>query len=196
MEALLAATPEDGVCLAVVPHARGEGPIGLGADGRVVRLRGERYGDEVAGADYVGTLGIGARVLAALPARGCLIGDVAMPLARGGGRVSTLPVTGGFLAPGDGIAEYLDAHAEWLRRRSASDGASFVAPGAEIEPGVALLASVIGAGARVRGSGAVERVVAWPGAQVTAPLTDAVVTTAGRIVPRPSSPAALRRHDA
>ncbi len=187
MAELLAATPEDGVCLAVVRYGVGEGPVGLGADGRVVRLRGERYGEEVAGADYVGTLGIGARVLAALPARGCLIGDVAMPLARGGGKVLTLAVEGGMLAPGDGIAEYLAAHAEWLRRRSGSDGASFVAEGAEIAAGIELSACVIGAGSLVTGRGRVERVVAWPGARVSAPLADAVVTTAGRVVPRPDA---------
>ena len=33
-----------GICLAVVRRAPGEGPMGLGADGRVARLRGERYG--------------------------------------------------------------------------------------------------------------------------------------------------------
>lgn len=193
VEALLAATPPDGVCLAVVPCGAGEGRVGVGADGRVVRLRGERYGDEVAGAEYVGTLGIGARVLAALPARGCLIGDVAMPLARRGGAVATLPVGGDMLAPGDGIAEYLDAHGEWLRRRSESDGASFVGAGAEIAPGAVLVASVIGAGAVVGGSGRVERVVAWPGARVTAPLSDAVVTTHGRVVRRPPPVEAARR---
>lgn len=191
MQALLAATPVDGVCLAVVRCGVGEGPLGLGADGRVARLRGERYGDEVTGADYVGTIGIGARVLAALPERGCLIGDVAMPLARRGQRVPTLSVEGGLLAPGDGIVEYLAAHAEWLRRRSGREGASFVGERAEIAPGVELIGCVIGAGAVVNGSGPVERVVAWPGAHVTAPLSDAVVTTAGRVVRRPEPPSAL-----
>ncbi|HTQ05662.1 MAG TPA: sugar phosphate nucleotidyltransferase [Polyangiaceae bacterium] len=187
MEALVAATPEDGVCLAVVGAAPGEGPVGVAADGRVVRLRGERYGEEAAGGDYVGTIGIGARVLAELPERGCLIGDVAMPLARRGGSVSTVPVEGGLLAPGDGIAEYLAAHRVWLERRSGGDGASFVGEGARIEPGVELSESVIGAGAFVAGRGRVERVVAWPGARVTAPLADAVVTTAGRVVRPPPS---------
>jgi len=193
-DALLAETPDDGICLAVVRRAPGEGPLGLGADGRVVRLRGERYAEEVTGADYVGTIGMGAQVLGALPARGCMIGDVAMPLARRGERVRTLMVDGDLLAPGDGIAEYLAAHAAWLERRSGSDGASFVGNGAEIGPAVELLGCVIGAGAVVGGSGRVERVVAWPGARVTAPLADAVVTTAGRVVRRPPAPGVLPLH--
>jgi mannose-1-phosphate guanylyltransferase len=190
MDALLAATPEDGICLAVVRRPPGAGPVGLGADGRVVRLRGERYGEEVTGADYVGTLGIGARVLGALPARGCLIGDVAMPLARRGEHVRTLASEGDLLAPGDGLAEYLSAHATWLGQRSG--GGSFVGEGAAIEPAVELVGCVIGAGAVVAGSGRLERVVAWPGARVTAPLADAVVTTAGRVVRRAEAPGVPR----
>jgi mannose-1-phosphate guanylyltransferase len=194
MQALLTATPDDGLCLAVARRAPGAGPMGLAADGRVVRLRGERYGEEVTGADYVGTIGIGARVLGELPVRGCLIGDVAMPLARRGGQVRTLAIDGDFIAPGDGIAEYLAAHALWLERRSRSEGASFVGNGAEIEPGVVLAGCVIGAGAVVAGCGRLERVVAWPGARVTAPLADAVVTTAGRIVRRPAPATVLPLH--
>ncbi len=194
MQALLAATPEDGICLAVVRHPPGTGPVGLGVDGRVARLRGERYGEEVTGADYVGTIGIGARVLRELPARGCLIGDVAMPLARRGAHVRTLTIDGEWSAPGDGITEYLAAHAAWLARWGGSGGASFVGKGAEIAPGVVLAGCVIGAGTVVAGNGRLERVVAWPGARVTAPLADAVVTTAGRIVRRPAPASVLPLH--
>jgi NDP-sugar pyrophosphorylase family protein len=187
LTALLARTPADGLCLAVVPRGLGQGAVGLGADGRVARLRGERFGEERTGADYVGTLGIGRRVLEALPARGCLIGDVAMPLARQGRAVTTLSIEGGFLAPGDSIAAYLDAHAEWLARRGGASGASFIGPGAEIGVGAELVSSVIGAGAVVSGSGRCERVVAWPGARVALPLSDAVVTTKGQVVGRASA---------
>jgi mannose-1-phosphate guanylyltransferase len=186
---LLDETPEDGLCLAVIVRPRGEGAVGLGADGRVVRLRGERFGEETAGADYVCSLGIGRRVLEALPARGCLIGDVALPLARRGAPLVTLRVEGEWLAPGDGIVPYLDAHLAWLRQRVAAplDSVtlpSYVASDATIAAGVELDSCVIGQGARVMGEGRCERVVAWPGARFSAPLADAVVTSGGRIVER------------
>jgi mannose-1-phosphate guanylyltransferase len=185
---LLAATPEAGLCLAVAPRARGEGTVGIGEQGRVVRLRGERFSEELSGGDYVGTLGMGQDVLVALPERGCLIGDVALPLARRGGPLVTFPAPAAWLAPGDSVGEYLDAHQVWLGRRGGV-GESFIGPEARVASGVELLCSVIGAGASVSGQGRCERVVAWPGARVEAPLRDAVVTTAGRIVRRaPAGP--------
>jgi len=57
---------------------------------------------------------------------------------------------------------------------------SFVGAGAELAPEVELRDSVIGAGARVVGSGLVERCLVCPGAQVTAPLRDAIVAPSGR----------------
>ena len=187
---LLAATPEGSLCLAVAPRPLGQGTLGLGSDGTVVRLRGERFGEETAGADYLGTLGLSARVLEVLPERGCLIGDVALPLARRGTPLATLRVEGSWLAPGDGIAQYLDDHQRWLRQRMSEPGGSFIGAGARVGRGVTLVKSVLGAGAEVTGDGLCERVVAWPGARFQAPLADAVVTTAGRIVPRPAIPAA------
>ena len=183
---LLAATPDDGLCLAIVPRPRGGGPLGLGADGRVARLRGERFGEEVEGAEYICSLGIGGEVLRALPAQGCLIGDVAMPLARRGAPVVTLRVEAAWLAPGDGIEAYLDAHEVWLRQRAEAVSSAYVAAGARVAPGVEVVSCVLGAGVEVSGEGRCERVVAWPGARFAAPLADAVVTTSGRIVRRPA----------
>jgi mannose-1-phosphate guanylyltransferase len=192
--ALLARTPLDSVCLAVAPQATGAGTVGLGEHGEVVRLRGERFGIEVASGDYVGTMALGSAALATLPEAGCLIGDVTLPLLRRGVRVPTLAVAGRWFTPGDSIADYLDEHDAWLRERAVALGAdegvsppSYVAPGARIEAAVEVVASVIGAGAVVTGSGQVVRVVAWPGARVVGPLTDAVVTTAGQVVRRPST---------
>lgn len=182
---LLARTPPDGLCLAVTPRARGTGTVGVGAGGRVVRLRGERYGEELEGGDYVCTLGIGAGVLAALPAAGCLIGDVAMPLARRGGPVVTMRVAEEPVEPGDSPAAYHAGNLAWLARRG---GGAFVARGARVAPAVTLGDSIIGQGATVEGEGTVERVVVWPCATVRAPLADAVVTTRGVVVPVPRAP--------
>ena len=183
MTRLLLATPDDGMCLAVTARPRGEGSVGLGAGGRVVRLRGERFGEELEGADYVCSLGLGERVLAELPERGCLVGDVALPLARRGAPLVTFRIEGELLAPGDGIAAYLDAHGAWLAERHAG-ASSYVGPGAKIGAGVELFGCVLGQGAEVSGEGRCERVVAWPGARFSAPLADAVVMTSGRIAPR------------
>jgi len=183
VEPLLADTPHEGVCLAVAPRALGAGTVGLGARGEVVRLRGERFGLEVASGDYVGTLGLGEQALAALPERGCLIGDVTLPLLRRGAEVTTLAVGGHWFAPGDGIGAYLDEHRAWLAERAEP---SYLGPDARVAPGVELVGSVIGAGATVAGSGRLEGVVVWPGARASAPLSDAVVTARGGVVRRPS----------
>ncbi len=169
-------TPEDGLCLAVAWRERGEGTVGVGATGRVVRLRGQRFGEEVAGGDYVCTMGIGGALLAGLPERGCLIGDVALPLARAGGPVMALEAGAELTAPGDSLPGYLAANLAWLDARG---GAAYVGPRARVAPGVALARAVVGADARIVGQGALERVVVWPGAEARAPLADAVVTLGG-----------------
>ena len=43
--------------------------------------------------------------------------------------------------------------------------------------------SIVGRGARIDGDGSVTRCVLWPGAHVTTPLVDAVVTSRGTVVP-------------
>jgi mannose-1-phosphate guanylyltransferase len=171
--AVLGATPADGLCLAVAPRVRGEGTVGVGADGAVVRLRGQSFGEEAAGGDYVCTMGIGAALLARLPNEGCLIGDVALPLLRSGGTVVAIEAAAELTAPGDSLPDYLAANLAWLAARGLS---SFVAPSAEVASGVAQSRAIVGAGARVVGAGALERVVVWPGAEAKAPLADAVVT--------------------
>lgn len=183
LRALLAGTPDDGLALAVAPRPKGEGTVGIGAGERVVRLRGERFGEELRGGDYVCVAGIGRARLAALPEQGCLIGDVALPLLRAGLAVTTFTIDGPWEAPGDSIADYLDANARWLSRH-AGPGGSFVHPDARVDAGVELVSSVIGAGARVMGRGRLERAVVWPGASARAPLSDVVVTTRGRVVAR------------
>jgi mannose-1-phosphate guanylyltransferase len=182
---LLARTPADGVCLAVAPRPAGAGTVGVGAGGRVVRLRGERFGEELEGGDYVCTMGIGDHVLDALPAKGCLIGDVALPLARRGGPLLTMRVDGELVEPGDSPAAYHAGNLAWLARRGER---SFVAPDARVGPGVVLREAIVGRRATVEGEGPLERVVVWPGATVRAPLADAVVTTRGAIVRVPAPP--------
>lgn len=172
LDALCEKAATGGLALGVQPRAKGEGTVGVSADGRVARLRGEVFGEERAGGDYVGVAALGARCLAGLPSEGCLIGDWALPELRAGRPVDTVAVPGGFADAGDPAA-YLELNLAWLGGRPAYLGA-----GAELAAAVSLEACVIGAGARVVGAGRVRRVVAWPGAVVHAPLEDAIVTPA------------------
>ncbi|HEY4158349.1 MAG TPA: sugar phosphate nucleotidyltransferase [Polyangiaceae bacterium] len=174
----LAAAAEAGVCLCVAERVDGRGTVGLDARGSVVRLRGERFGQEARSADYVGVLALSGEVLAVLPERGCLIGDVALPTLRRGGRVASVVVTGGFLDAGD-PESLLQANLDWLEQRVLG---SFVAPGVEVEPGVSAERSVVSRGARVRGHGTLRECLICEGAEVTAPLSRAIVTPSGRII--------------
>ena len=177
--ALLAAAAAAPLVLAVAPREKGEGVVGLGASGEVVRLRGQVFGVERSGADYVGVCALGARTLERLPETGCLIGDVALPMLREGMRIITLPARGTWSDVGT-IETYLDANLRWLVEQGSDE--SFVGPSAEIGAGVELVRSVVGAGARISGAGEVQGSVIWPGASARAPLDGVVVMSSGRVV--------------
>lgn len=164
--------------LAVVPRERGQGNVGLAGDGRVVRLRGERSGEEASGADFIGVQVVGERARATLPERGCLVGDVHIPALRAGGRLAAYVVSGAFLDVGS-VAAYVEANRAWLRARGAR---SWIDAGAVVSARTD--GSIVGARARVDAD-AIDCVV-WPGAHVRAPVRDAIVTPHGA-VPIPSS---------
>ncbi len=157
--------------LAVSPRPAGEGNVGLDGRGRIVRLRQERFGEEVRGGAFLGIHVLGPRLRAGLPVTGCLVGDVYLPLLRG----RELELMGhetdaAFLDVGT-IAAYLEANARWLARHGL---ASFVHPEADVAAGVDVRGSVVGSGARVRADAT--GAVIWPGAAVDAPVSCAVVT--------------------
>lgn len=181
LEALLGAANPGGLVLCVALRPVGQGTVGIDAAGRVVRLRGETFGVEASGADYVGIAALGAAALGALPEVGCLVGDYALPALRRGESLQTVPLSGPWTDIGS-IAAYHAANLAWLAH-SASPGGSFIAPSASVADGIDLAASIVGEGATVTGSGSLERCVVWPGARAAAPLRDAIVTTAGRVVP-------------
>jgi mannose-1-phosphate guanylyltransferase len=175
LEALMASVQgSSGICLAVAETV-GPGTVGLDATDRVVRVRGQRFGVEVRAADYVGLAGLGARALAELPDMGCLIGDYCLPRLQRGEPVDTCWIRGVWSEVGS-LEGYLRANRHWLRTHSNRERGSFVAPSAQIAPGVSLRDSVIGEGAHVSGSGVLAGCVVWPGAAASAPLSDAVVT--------------------
>jgi mannose-1-phosphate guanylyltransferase len=168
--------------LVVQPLPAGEGNVGVDAGGRIVRIRDRRApgSREAAGGYFVGVHVLGERIRKRLPARGCVVGDVYVPALEEGVKLASFRWDGPYVEIGD-IAFYIDANLAWLVREGVP---SWVGPGATVVEGITLDRSVIGIGAEVTGSGALERCVVWPGARVEAPLADAVVLP-GAVVPRP-----------
>ncbi|HEY3592925.1 MAG TPA: NDP-sugar synthase, partial [Polyangiaceae bacterium] len=147
--------------------------VGLGTGGNVVRLRGERFGTEVRGGNYLSIMAIAASVRAGLPSRGCLVADVALPLLRRGETIRAFPFDGEWDDVGlpDGL---LRANLRWLERRATK---AFCAADAAVAPGVTLERSVVSSGARVDGAGVLRECVVLPHGVVAAP---AERTLAGR----------------
>jgi mannose-1-phosphate guanylyltransferase len=180
LAALMVAAEAGGLCLAIAPRPPLEGTVGVGEGGRLVRLRGRSFGPELAGGDYIGVAAVGARVFEQLPAEGCLVGDVALPMLDRGEPVVAVPANNPWRDVGS-LSAYLAANLDWL---SATHGpnASWAHPSARISKSVRLERSVVGAGAVVTGQGVLSRTVVWPRGKASAPLENAVVTTSGAVV--------------
>jgi mannose-1-phosphate guanylyltransferase len=163
-----------GVCLAIAPNQR-TGIVGLDAANRIVRLRGETHGREVASGDYVGLCAFGAEALAELPERGCLIGDYCLPRLRRGEPVYACAASGPWWDIGS-LGSYLGANRHWLAAGANHAERSFVHGSAEVGPGVTLVDSIVGPRARVSGAGLLSGCVIWADAHAVAPLADTVVT--------------------
>ncbi len=155
-----------------------QGNVGLDAVGRVVRLRQCAIGNEVVGGSYVGILAMRPDCLEAMPEQGCLIGDVAIPLMQRAEGIVGIAHESRWCDLGS-LRAYLDENLRWLSERA---NASWCEPSAMVNSMVQLRASVVGAGAKIRGQGLVERVVVWPGASCEAPLSDAIVTRQAGVV--------------
>ena len=178
--ALLAALDrEPGACAALAVRrfgAKGTGNVGVDAGGRVVRLRAVSFGDEVHGADFAAVHVVDRRVVARAPARGCLVGDVYLPMLAEGTELRAVACVGRWHDVGD-PASYLAANVDLLDGAAARVGA-----GAIVEPGIALISATIGAGARAVGQGALREVVVWPGCLARAPLSRAIVVDGDEVV--------------
>jgi mannose-1-phosphate guanylyltransferase len=164
--------------LVVRRRGRGEGNVGTDETGRIVRLRQTRVADEVFGGDFLGIHVLGRRLRSRLPSRGCLVGDVYILALVKGAALRAFLHSGSFFDVGT-LDRYLEANLDWLEARGA---AHWQGAGAHVHPGVSFARALIGEGARVLGSGELARCVVWPGATVTAPVRDAIVTRSG-IVP-------------
>jgi mannose-1-phosphate guanylyltransferase len=162
----------------VAPRPAGQGTVGLGEDGRVVRLRGRAFGQERSGADFLGIQVIGEAARRDLPAQGCLVGEFVLPLLARGTRIATLSFGGAWHDIGD-PGSLLGANLAWLERRGV---ASWSAPDASVAAGVRLDRSLVGPGARVSGSGTLARTVVFPGGHVAAPAENRIVSASAAVV--------------
>lgn len=171
--AAAAADPRADAVLAV----NGVGPalhgnVGFDAEGRVVRLRKQSFGpNETNGAHFLGIHLLGGRIRSRLPSRGCLVGDFYIPLGVEGARMVVHPTRESFIDVGTPGA-YVAANEAWLRRRGIDSWVQAVVP-ADVIVGRNV---IVPASATISGHGLLERVIAWPGAAVSAPLRDAIVT--------------------
>lgn len=156
--------------LVVSRRSVGEGTVGLGGDGRIVRMRGRRFGRETVGGDYIGVAALSPGCLSAMPDQGCLVGDFLLPQLMGGAHIQGVVHAGAWSDAGT-PASYHSANLRWLGDRD-----SWVGPSVAIDPSVTLCRCIVGKAARVLGYGLLERVVVWPGAVARAPLANAVVT--------------------
>lgn len=170
--ALLDGLGDDFARMAVHLRPKGEGNVGIGAEGRIVRLRTTSYGHELAGGDFLGIHVVSAAFRARTPRSGGLIEDVYLPAMADGAVVRAFPTRAPFHDVGT-RAGYAAANAAWLTARRL---AAWVHPTATVAPGVEVLGSIVGAGASVAGRAALARCVVWPGAKATAPLAGSVVT--------------------
>ena len=155
----------------VAPVAAGNGTVGLDARGRVVRLRGERFGEEALGGDFLGVQILGPAMRRALPQEGCLVADVALPFLRRGGEIASLLHRGDWDDIGQ-PASLLRANLRWLERRGLR---AWSAEGAVVGDGAILERSLVGKGAAISGAGSIRESVVFPGARLSAPATRMLV---------------------
>lgn len=179
-EAFLRAANLDAVWI-VAPRPLGEGTVGVDGDGFVCRVRHHCRGVEARGGDFLGISVLSGALLAQLPPRGCLVGDVlgprldAAPTAEGEGRIGVVWHEG----PWDDLgspAAYLAANRRWLAERRS--GPLFLGDDASAPAGTT---GILGAGARLTGRGARD-VVLWPDAVAHDVPDHTIVTKRGVVV--------------
>ncbi len=161
------ARPADAT-LAVVSRPAEQGNVGLDDDGRIVRLRQERFAPETRGGDFLGIHVLGERLRGLLPAKGCLVSAVYLPALRRGEPLRGHAVSTSFVDIGS-VTLYLRANAAWLAARGLTCWAH---PSATVN--AAIDGSVVGADAIV--DAPITNGVVWPCARVRNACTAVVVT--------------------
>jgi mannose-1-phosphate guanylyltransferase len=176
---LLSECDSSSCSLCVSCRPPGLGSIGVDSQGNVVRMRGEVFGEEVTGADYVGVAALGAAAIESLPEFGCLIGDWALPRLRRAESIKAHVDSASWTDIGE-IRAYASANWAWLSARNLR---SWTASDARVRRGANLVDTIVGSGASIETTGPLSKVIVWPGALVTEPMNDCIVMAGGRVVP-------------
>lgn len=164
------------------PRAERLGAVEVDDEGRVRRILGEGPAPEVPvrACLFTGVYVVSRRVADDLPRSGCVVRHTLRRLLARGERVSAVVDAGTWHDLGT-PESYAGAQFALLRGElqgfEGTLGARYVGPEVSIDGDVDVVGpTVLGTGARVRGKGRVQRVIAWPGAEVVAPCSDQIVT--------------------
>lgn len=174
-----------------MPRNASFAPVEIDADGRVRRVRG--LPETASGAGLRALMFTGVQILSArawrdLPLGGDVVAQAYLPWLARGETVASVIDDGPWLDVGVSLGHYLDANLALATGTIAWPG---VAPGpdgvlvderARVGAGARLVQAVVGAGAVVAPDLVLRRVVVWPGARVERDLSDAIVTSGGRVV--------------
>lgn len=165
----LAAAHRGEATLAVLPRPAGEGNVGIDREGKIVRLRSSRFGEETRGGDFLGIHVVGRAIRDVLVPKGCVVGDVYIPALGRGAHLTAFETLASFVDVGS-LAQYRAANRAWLGGR-----ASWAHAAAEVN--AAIDGSIVGAGARIDAPAI--RSIVWPGTHVREPIEDVVATPFG-----------------
>jgi mannose-1-phosphate guanylyltransferase len=157
----------------------GHGTLGVDESDRIVRLRGEVFGAEQCGADFVGIQIITSHGRDRLPAQGCLVGDVYLPLLREGRTLAVSWHNGAWDDIGSPKA-LVGANLRWLERERLEQ---WVDPSAFVEDRVQVIRSVVCANARVVGQGTLRECLVLAGSTAQAPAAKVIVYGQGQVIP-------------
>ena len=173
------ATVDPVATLLAVDRRAGEGTLGVGREGNVVRLRGQVFGEEVRGADFLGIQVLTERGRTLLPTQGCLVGDVYLPALHRGDRVQVAWHPGEWDDIGSPHA-LINANLRWLRRHELE---RWIAPSARVHAGAIVEHTVVSQGAVVHAGAVVRECLLLEGAEVRGDVVRAIVMQDGRVVP-------------
>jgi mannose-1-phosphate guanylyltransferase len=166
-----------GATLLAVPRPAGQGTLGLSRASQVVRLRGETFGAEHAGADFIGIQVLSPGWRARLPSQGCLVGELYLPALREGLPIQVSIHPGAWDDIGTPQA-LLQANLRWLARNQLASWSA-----GEVPPGVRLDSTVLCEGGAAAGDGVLHQCLVLPGATLRAPASRVIAMSDGRVIP-------------
>jgi mannose-1-phosphate guanylyltransferase len=156
--------------------AHGEGNVGFDRSGRIVRLRKESFGAEVASGEFSGIHVVAPGLRELLPMKGCMVSDVYLPLlARASESVERIGIVRvpAFRDVGT-LESYAAANFAWLTEHGLEN---YTASTAQVH--AKITRSIVGSGARVEAE--LRNCIVWPDTHVHSAHENSVVTPRGAV---------------